>query len=47
VLLLAAAAVAGCLLYATVLNGSARFAEQNRELLLSNLTQDEGPIVTE
>lgn len=46
-LVLAAAAIAGALLYTAVLNRSARYAEQNRELLLGHLSQDEGPIVAE
>jgi ABC-2 type transport system permease protein len=45
-LALAAAALGGCLLYATVLDRAARYAEQNRELLLAHLTDGEDPIVT-
>jgi ABC-2 type transport system permease protein len=45
--MLAVAAVGGCLLYLAVLDRSARYADQNRELLLSHLSQGEGPVVTE
>jgi ABC-2 type transport system permease protein len=46
-LLLAAAAVGGCLLYLAVLDRSARYAEHNRELLLSHLSQEDGPVASE
>jgi ABC-2 type transport system permease protein len=45
-LALMAAALGGCLLYATVLDRAARYAELNRELLLGHLTDGEDPIVT-
>jgi ABC-2 type transport system permease protein len=45
-LTLAAAAAGGCLLYLAVLDRSARYAEQNRELILSHLSEGEDPIVT-
>jgi hypothetical protein len=34
------------LLYLAVLDRSARYAEQNRELILSHLSEGEDPIVT-
>jgi ABC-2 type transport system permease protein len=46
-LMLALAAAGGCLLYLTVLDRSARYAEENRELLLSHLSQGEDPVVNE
>jgi ABC-2 type transport system permease protein len=45
-LMLAVAAAGGFLLYWTVLDRSARYAEQNRELLLSQLSEGEDPIVS-
>ncbi len=45
-LTLALAAVGGCSLYLAVLDSSARYAEQNRELLLSHLSEGEDPIVS-
>ena len=46
-LVLAAAAIGGCLLYLAVLDRSARYAEQNRELLLSHLSCGEDPVATD
>jgi ABC-2 type transport system permease protein len=45
--MLAVAAAGGCLLYLAVLDRSARYADQNRELVLSHLSQGEGPVVSE
>jgi hypothetical protein len=45
-LMLAVAAAGGFLLYWTVLDRSARYAERNRELLLSQLSEGEDPIVS-
>jgi hypothetical protein len=44
---LAAALGGGCLLYSAVLERSAKYAEANREILLSHLSQEEGPVATE
>jgi ABC-2 type transport system permease protein len=46
-LLLSVAALGGFLLYLAVLDYSARYAERNREQMLSHLSQEEGPVVTE
>jgi ABC-2 type transport system permease protein len=46
-LVLGVAALGGCLLYLTVLDWSARYAERRRELMLSHLSQGEDPVATD
>jgi ABC-2 type transport system permease protein len=46
-LLLATAGIGGLLLYLAVLDRSARYADRNRELLLSHLAQGEDPVATD